>query len=71
MRNSQDSFETRKGSFISAFSICITVPLGNFSLIRCHKFHSDNLKKTFLILDCVCAKKVSDISMNKIFKLSS
>ena len=29
MRNFQDSFETRKRSFISAFSICMTVPLSN------------------------------------------
>ena len=27
MRNFQDSFETRKRAFISAFSICMTVPL--------------------------------------------
>ena len=27
MRNFQDTFETRKQSFISAFSICMTVPL--------------------------------------------
>ena len=27
MRNFQDTFETRKCSFISAFSICMTVPL--------------------------------------------
>ena len=27
MRNFQDAFETRKLSFISAFSICMTVPL--------------------------------------------
>ena len=27
MQNFQDTFETRKGSFISAFSICMTVPL--------------------------------------------
>ena len=27
MRNFQDFFETRKRSFISAFSICMTVPL--------------------------------------------
>ena len=27
MRNFQDTFEIRKGSFISAFSICMTVPL--------------------------------------------
>ena len=27
MRDFQNTFETRKRSFISAFSICITVPL--------------------------------------------
>ena len=27
MRNVQDTFETRKRSFVSAFSICMTVPL--------------------------------------------
>ena len=27
MRNFQDTFETRKRSFITAFSICMTVPL--------------------------------------------
>ena len=27
MRNFQNPFETRKRSFISAFSICMTVPL--------------------------------------------
>ena len=27
MRNFQDTFETRKRSFISTFSICMTVPL--------------------------------------------
>ena len=27
MQNFQDAFETRKRSFISAFSICMTVPL--------------------------------------------
>ena len=28
MRNFQDTFETRERSFISAFSICMTAPLG-------------------------------------------
>ena len=27
MRNFQDTFETRKRSFMSAFSICMTAPL--------------------------------------------
>ena len=31
MRNYQDTFETRKGSFISAFLICLTVPLSGFN----------------------------------------
>ena len=30
MRNFQDTFETQKRSFISAFSICMTVPLNLF-----------------------------------------
>ena len=30
MRNVQDTFETRKRSCISAFSICMTVPLNKF-----------------------------------------
>ena len=33
MRNFQDTFEMRKRSFISAFSICMTVPL-----ISWHKY---------------------------------
>ena len=31
MWNFQDTFETRKRSFISTFSICMTVPLNCFS----------------------------------------
>ena len=31
MRNFQDTFETRKRSFISTFSICMTVPLKKVS----------------------------------------
>ena len=30
MRNFQDTFETRKQSFTSAFSVYMTVPLGNY-----------------------------------------
>ena len=29
MRNFHDTFETRKRSFISAFSVCMTVPLSS------------------------------------------
>ena len=33
MRSFKDTFETRKRSFISAFSICMTVPLRHFSSV--------------------------------------
>ena len=33
MRNVQDTFETRKRSFISAFSICMTVPLSMYDIL--------------------------------------
>ena len=33
MRNFQDTFETRKRSFINAFSICMTVPLWKISIL--------------------------------------
>ena len=33
MQNFQDTLETRKQSFISAFSICITVPLKKYQNI--------------------------------------
>ena len=42
MRNFQDTFETRKRSFISAFSICMTVPL--IVMIATHHFQV-NLQK--------------------------
>ena len=34
MRNVQDTFEKRKRSCISAFSICMTVPLMFYNFIR-------------------------------------
>ena len=33
MRNSQDIFETRERSFISAFSVCMTIPLRNIDCV--------------------------------------
>ena len=33
MRNFQDTFETRKRSFISAFSICMTLPLSSCQVV--------------------------------------
>ena len=50
MRNVQDTFETCKRSFISAFSICVTVPLKEghlantcsekYSCRKCHGRHN-------------------------------
>ena len=34
MENFQDTFETRKQSFISAFSICMSVPLKSKRFLR-------------------------------------
>lgn len=34
MQNLQDAFETRKWSYISAFSICTTVPLKDELLLK-------------------------------------
>ena len=34
MRNFEDNFETRKRSFISAFSICMTVPLNKILFLN-------------------------------------
>ena len=52
MRNFQDTFEIRKRSFISAFSICMTVPLGRhnpfFALMGKNIITEHNL------LDFVC-----------------
>ena len=34
MQNFQNTFETRKRSFISAFSICMTVPLNKKDTLK-------------------------------------
>ena len=44
MQNFQNNFETRKGSFISAFSICMTVPLN--SLRRRENVWNKNIIET-------------------------
>ena len=55
MRNFQDTFETHKQSFISAFSICMTV-----SLKLCLKLFSSRMKDMLffetkpLVFFCVC-----------------
>ena len=50
MRNFQESFETRKQAFISAFSTCMTVPVVCFrqnqdTFSRMHFLHFNHLKK--------------------------
>ena len=53
MRNFQATFETRKRSFISAFSICMTVPLSeadsvnalNINAGKCHKIKTVGTSK--------------------------
>ena len=59
MQNFQDTFEPRKRSFISAFSICMTVPLkGNSNnkgkKIRLKRFQwlrfPKTVKRSFLIV---------------------
>ena len=39
MRNFQDNFETCEQSFISAFSICVTVPLKNGKHVATKRRH--------------------------------
>ena len=48
MRNFQDNFETRKRSYISAFSICMTVPLSNNLMIIVDDHRLDTLDKSFV-----------------------
>ena len=49
MRSFQDTFEARKRSFISAFSICMTVPLNLKSIDRVSiYFTASEQKKSFL-----------------------
>ena len=47
MRNFQDAFETRKRSFISVFSICITLPLKLRIPLRQHSI--TNFLVSFLV----------------------
>ena len=47
MRNFQDTFETRKGSFVSDFSVCMTVPLNTRK--KSNKLEQSTLEKTSFI----------------------
>ena len=46
MQNFQDTFETRKRSFINAFSICMTVSLRRFIFPR-PNFHQESYFQCF------------------------
>ena len=64
MRNFQDTFETRKRSFISAFLICMTVPLINLYFLRlCFRM----LVKPFLLKKHVCVTITPQHSNHEIF----
>ena len=70
MRNFQDTFETRQRSFISAFSMCISVPLiiltaSEFQLIAAiyvREYISENL---FFVLSAIVStqKKFDDVNL--------
>ena len=64
MRNFQDTFETRKRSFISAFSICMTVPIKHVKLIISENYNECKTKHLFLIKKVVTRfdKKNSDMA---------
>ena len=47
--NFQRTFETRKRSFISAFSICMTVPIKHVKLIIFENYNECKTKHLFLI----------------------
>ena len=47
--NFQCTFETRKRSFINAFSICMTVPIKHVKLIIFENYHECKTKHLFLI----------------------
>ena len=44
MRNFQDTFETRKRSFISVFTICMTVALISLVIVVNKKLHGNFLQ---------------------------
>ena len=65
MRNFQDTFETRNRSVISAFSVCMTVPLKkgrdmeHFSTIAVTHFHRLKVCPSRATTSCSPGKKSS------------
>ena len=63
--NFQCTFETRKRSFINAFSICMTVPIKHVKLIIFENYHECKTKHLFLIKkssNTIWQKKNSDMA---------
>ena len=59
MRNFQDTFQTRKGSFIDTFSICMTVPLkvmNNEVIINSIEIYHRFLAKGWFMLHKISVK---------------
>ena len=54
MWNFQDTFETVKQSFISAFSICMTVPLSYLSHAISPYLHGNSINWTNAFYLCFC-----------------
>ena len=53
MQNFQDSFETRKRSFISAFSICMTIALSFPNIVLARDILKNYCPKMFYSNDSV------------------
>ena len=78
MRNFQDTFETRKRSFISTFSICMTVPLKeelaryfiNALVFSDRKSLSTSKNLRFIMKTCMSTKP-SNVFITVILKLEN
>ena len=50
MGNFNDTFETRKRSFVSPFSICMIIPLRNFKVkLSITNHNNENYRKIFIV----------------------
>ena len=77
MRNFQDTFETRKRSFNSPFSFCLTVPLSDLilrikvfiALIRCFQNYLLILYLSFCIIVCYYEKLNAFVSQISLYEM--
>ena len=58
MRNFQDTFEARKRSFISGFSVCMNVPLMFYEQIKTNMMYKISVKSKKLILEGIDALQI-------------